>query len=71
MPKIELDCDFCRYTIGPHGRDGRGLLWLGGNDYVECPQCQGKKLFPMFEEVKTPPKIFLPPTKEFLEVRKQ
>lgn len=28
--KLSIECDLCY---------GHRLLWLGGNDYVECPNC--------------------------------
>lgn len=32
--KFMLPCDMCK---------ARGKLWLSGDDYLECPQCFGKK----------------------------
>ena len=35
------DCDgqgYHKFCLACHGR---GALWLGGGDYVECPECQG------------------------------
>lgn len=40
----EIPCSDCK-QIGFHKHclacKGRGVLWLGGGEYVECPECQG------------------------------
>jgi DNA-directed RNA polymerase subunit RPC12/RpoP len=33
--KIEVRCPTCRDSLRP------GLLWLGGKDYLTCPDCNG------------------------------
>lgn len=39
----------------------RGVLWLGGKDYADCPNCEGKGWFHMVtEEVLPQGTIFLP-----------
>ena len=35
MRKLKIPCDMCAGSLR------RGLLWLSGNDYLECPQCGG------------------------------
>jgi DnaJ-class molecular chaperone len=44
---------------------GRKLLWLGGKDYVECPDCEGTGSILMYEEKKPPPptRVFMPGVK--------
>ncbi len=32
----------------------RGLLWIGGNDYVICPDCGGTGTFVCYEQRITP-----------------
>jgi hypothetical protein len=54
---IEQRCPTCRDAVKP------GLLWLGGNDYAECPDCGGPSgghpgVFVMYEEIIIPPKVF-------------
>ena len=56
--RIELRCPTCRDAVKP------GLLWLGGKDYVECPDCGGPSgghpgVFRMWEKTITPPKVFV------------
>lgn len=41
----------CRTCNG--GRH-RGLLWLGGRDYVECPDCNGTGIFELVERLDVP-----------------
>lgn len=38
---------------------GRGLLWLGGGDYAECPTCEGTGQATVIEERfgKMPPYV--------------
>lgn len=36
-----------------------GLLWLGGNDWVECPQCKEGKLELVEERVEPRGKMFV------------
>jgi hypothetical protein len=52
MPKIATRCPTCRHT-----EKGPGLLWLGGSDYVECPDCAGTGTFVMYERRITPKRI--------------
>jgi hypothetical protein len=35
MPKIDEPCPVCRAARYP------GRLWLGGREYVDCPECEG------------------------------
>jgi len=44
----------------------RGLLWLGGNEYVECPDCGGPSgghpgVFLYYEELIVPGRSILVP----------
>ncbi len=48
--RITTRCPTCR---------GRKLLWLGGKDYVECPDCDGTGTFILYEEKKNPAKHIL------------
>jgi NAD-dependent SIR2 family protein deacetylase len=55
--RIESRCPTCRDAVKP------GLLWIGGKDYVECPDCGGPSgghpgVFRMWEKIITPPKSF-------------
>ena len=50
--KLTLVCDLC---------NAKGLIWLGGKDYLECPQCNGTKKFVMFENRITPARHILVP----------
>ena len=57
---LEIHCPDCR-----HSRK-KGLLWLGGKDYVECPSCGGPSgghpgVLYMWERAITPPKHFIMP----------
>lgn len=38
--KFRIRCDMC---------SGRGKLWLSGADYLECPQCEGKRTVEVVE----------------------
>ena len=51
--KITITCGLC---------DGRGKLWLGGDDYVECPDCLAKGTVVMneYKVRKVERTIFLP-----------
>lgn len=53
--KLRLRCPTCRHSTRP------GLLWLGGKDWVECPDCEGTTWFVMYEERIQPPpsRVFL------------
>jgi len=51
--KVAMPCPSCR------GGLRKGLLWIGGKDYVECPDCGGPSgghpgVFVMYEEEITP-----------------
>lgn len=39
----------------------KGLLWLSGNDYVECPDCGGTGIFVCYEQRITPGRSILVP----------
>jgi hypothetical protein len=55
MAKITTRCPTCLHT-----KKAPGLLWLGGNDYVECPDCEGHPgTFIMYEERIVPKTIVL------------
>jgi hypothetical protein len=45
--KLETPCQTCT------GSTRKGLLWLGGNDWVECPDCV-EGLTPVVAERFTP-----------------
>lgn len=51
MARIERRCPTCQ---------GRKLLWLGGGDYVECPDCDGSGVFVLYEQRISPKTIILP-----------
>lgn len=48
-------CATCRDSLH------KGKLWLGGKDYVDCPDCEGTGVFKFYEERVQPP-----PTRVFL-----
>jgi NAD-dependent SIR2 family protein deacetylase len=55
--RIESRCPTCRDAVKP------GLLWLGGKDYVECPDCGGPSgghpgVFILYEQTIMPGKSF-------------
>lgn len=51
MPKIDNPCHVCH---------ARGVLWLGGNDYVDCPECEGTGRITGWMEIIAPmPKHFI------------
>lgn len=50
--RVTLRCDMCAGSLRP------GLLWLGGKDYVECPQCGGDQKMPVVERLTTPGLLF-------------
>lgn len=54
--RIEQRCPTCRDSRKP------GQLWLYGNYYLECPDCEGTTKFVMYEERVQPPptRVFLP-----------
>lgn len=37
--KVSADCQTCA------GSTRKGLLWLGGGDWLECPDCGGTGVF--------------------------
>lgn len=53
--RIVVPCQRCAPSLKP------GHLWLGGRDYVECPDCEGAGLFKFYEERTAPPpaRVFL------------
>jgi hypothetical protein len=48
--RIDKPCPTCRRSLR------KGHLWLGGKDYLECPDCGGTGNFVMYEQAITPPK---------------
>jgi len=53
--KLEIVCPTCFQS------QRKGLLWLGGKDYLECPDCGGPSgkhpgVFRMWEKLKVPGK---------------
>lgn len=54
MQRIVTRCDLCAPSTRP------GLLWLGGGDWVECPQCVGGKLEIIQQDVQPVGRIFIP-----------
>lgn len=46
-------CDFC-------SKRRPGLLWLGGDDWVECPYCVKGKVEVIQQECPPTGKIFIP-----------
>jgi hypothetical protein len=62
---IKLKCDFCKNS------QVKGHLWLGGGDYVICPQCDGTQEVIMLECKVEPDKIFMPPKPPLLVVHKE
>jgi len=55
--KLAIVCPTCFQS------QRKGLLWLGGKDYLECPDCGGPSgkhpgVFRMWERMITPPKRF-------------
>jgi hypothetical protein len=36
----------------------RGLLWLGGGDYLTCPDCDGTGTLVVYEKKVEPPRHF-------------
>lgn len=55
--RVYILCDLCLSS----GK--QGYLWLGGKDYVECPQCFGtgrkRGRLEIVEQVITPSRIFV------------
>jgi hypothetical protein len=47
--RVKLRCDVCH---------GRKKLWLGGKDYVECPNCEERGHVELVEARLTPPTTF-------------
>jgi hypothetical protein len=43
----------------------KGQLWMGGRDYMDCPDCEGTGIFKYHEERVQPP-----PTRVFLVERR-
>lgn len=56
--KIKRRCPTCIRSLRP------GYLWLRGNDYVQCPDCEGTAVFIYYED-----RIAPPPTRIFLSER--
>jgi hypothetical protein len=55
MAKHVVTCQLCQ---------GRKRFWLGGRDYLECPDCGATGMIVIFEEVKKPPtRVFLVATR--------
>ena len=50
-----IPCDVCSQSTR------RGLLWLGGGDWVECPQCVGTAKIEVIQK-ECPPtgRLFIP-----------
>lgn len=44
MSKFETRCQTCEESTRP------GLLWLGGNDWLKCPDCDGTTVLKGYEE---------------------
>lgn len=55
----EQPCPTCSRSLR------RGLLWLRGSDYVECPDCEGTGVWRYYEQRVVPP-----PTRVFLAAAK-
>jgi DNA-directed RNA polymerase subunit RPC12/RpoP len=53
--RIATRCPTCKNSLK------KGHLWLGGGDYLECPDCGGTTIFVMFEQRITPGKSILMP----------
>lgn len=51
----ESPCPTCRTSVR------KGLLWLRGTDYLECPDCQGTGTFVCYERLVVPPRSILVP----------
>lgn len=51
--RVTLVCDMCQGSSKP------GYLWLGGSDYVECPQCFTTRTIPFVEQLIIPGKTFV------------
>lgn len=51
--RVTLVCDMCAGSSKP------GYLWLGGSDYVECPQCFTTRTIPLVEQRIIPGKTFV------------
>lgn len=52
----EKRCPLCRRSRY------RGKLWIGGKDYVDCPDCEGSGTFVVYRQPIAPPgaRVFLP-----------
>jgi hypothetical protein len=37
------------------------MLWLGGTDYLECPDCGGTGVFTLYEQITVPGRSILVP----------
>ena len=48
----EAPCVTCRESLR------RGLLWMGGGDYLECPDCGGTGTLVLYEKKVEPPRHF-------------
>lgn len=61
MEKFSVKCDQCQ---------GKGQLWLGGGDYLVCPQCEGRKTIEIHQhtmQARTRT-VFIPGCKPHIEV---
>ncbi len=60
--KVEAQCGLC---------ETRGRLWLGGRDYLECPDCLGTGKVLIVEERYTPKErtVFVPGLRAHVERR--
>lgn len=65
MPKVRARCPTCIRSTRS------GLLWLGGRDWVECPDCGGTEVLEFHEERFTPRErlVSLPGLPSFVERR--
>jgi len=52
--RIEQRCPTCLTSDRKHC----GMLWLGGTDYMTCPDCNGTTRFVMWEIIVVPGKSF-------------
>jgi hypothetical protein len=55
ITRIDKPCPTCLHSHYP------GRLWLCGDDYIVCPECDGTRIFTLYRERLTPP-----PTRVFL-----
>jgi DnaJ-class molecular chaperone len=50
--KLQGPCTLC------HGSTKKGHLWLGGSDYVQCPDCMGTGVVTFIETLVNPKRHF-------------